>query len=100
MTKKMFPPVHPGEILNEEFLKPLGITAYKLSKEIKVPPIAISQILHGKRGITADMAIKLGQYFCVSAESWVNVQAHYELESAREQKKNQNLGIKPVARAA
>ena len=100
MTKKMFPPIHPGEILHDEFMQPLGITAYKLSKEIKVPQIAISQILRGKRGISADMALRLGQYFGVSAESWVTLQAHYELDYAREQKKNQNLNIKPLTRAA
>lgn len=83
MPKKINP-IHPGEILKEEFLKPNGITEYRLAKEIKVPPRRINEIIHGLRGISADTALRLGKFFDVSAEFWMNLQTHYELEKQEE----------------
>ena len=77
-------PIHPGEILKEEFLKPNGITEYRLAKEIKVPPRRINEIIHGLRGVSADTALRLGKYFGTSAEFWMNLQTHYELEKQEE----------------
>jgi len=72
--------IHPGEVLREEFLEPMGITAYKLAKDIGVNQTRISQILHGTRSITADTALRLGKYFGVTAQFWLNLQNHYDLE--------------------
>lgn len=79
------PPVHPGEVLLEDFMKPLGLSQYRVSKDIGVSPIRISQIVHGKRAITADTAIRLARYFGTSAEVWLRLQARYDLEVAQEQ---------------
>ena len=78
MTKKM-KPIHPGEILMEEFLKGFGISQYRLAKGITVPPRRINEIVKGKRSITADTALRLSKYFGTSAEMWLNLQASYEL---------------------
>ncbi|HYA94479.1 MAG TPA: HigA family addiction module antitoxin [Thermodesulfobacteriota bacterium] len=80
MRKKMLPPIHPGEILMEEFLRPLGITQYKLAKDIHVPARRINEIVHGKRSITADTALRLSRYFNLSERFWLNLQARYDLE--------------------
>ena len=77
---KKFAPVHPGEILMEEFLQPMGITQYRLSKDISVPPRRINEIIHGKRSISADTALRLSRYFGVSERFWINLQARYDLE--------------------
>lgn len=82
-------PIHPGEILLEDFMKPLAITQYALAKAISVPPRRINEIVHGKRAISADTALRLGRYFGVDPQSWMNLQSHYELEVAA-----QNLGEK------
>lgn len=82
MSKKDFDPIHPGEILLEDFLKPLNITQYALAKAISVPARRINEIVHGKRGITADTALRLGKYFGVAPQSWMNLQTHYDLEVA------------------
>jgi antitoxin HigA-1 len=82
MTKRNLSPIHPGEILLEEFLKPMDISQYKLAKELHVSPIRISEIIHGKRSITADTAIRLGRYFRMEANFWMNLQAAYDLEIA------------------
>ncbi len=82
MAKKTLEPIHPGEILLEDFLQPLEISQYALAKAISVPARRINEIVQGKRGITADTALRLGRYFGVSAESWMNLQAHYDLEVA------------------
>lgn len=74
------PPVHPGEILLEEFLNPMGITQYRLAKDINVPARRINEIVHGKRAITANTALRLGKYFNMSPQFWVNLQSHYDLE--------------------
>jgi len=80
MRKKMLAPIHPGEILMEEFLKPLGVTQYKLAKDIYVPARRINEIVHGKRSITADTALRLSRYFNLSEQFWLNLQARYDLE--------------------
>jgi len=79
MTRRISP-IHPGEILLEEFMKPMSISQYKLAKELHVGPIRISEIIHGKRSITADTAIRLGCYFNMEAKFWMNLQASYDLE--------------------
>ena len=78
--EKLLPPIHPGEILMEEFLKPMGISQYRLAKDISVPPRRINEIVHGKRGITPDTALRLSRYFGLSERFWVNLQARYDLE--------------------
>lgn len=82
MAMKAQDPIHPGEILLEDFLQPLGISRYALAKAISVPARRINEIVQGKRGITADTALRLGRYFGVSPQSWMNLQAHYDLEIA------------------
>ncbi len=77
---RKFEPVHPGEVLLEEFLKPMGISQYRLAKDISVPPRRINEIVHGKRSITADTALRLSRYFGLSERFWLNLQARYELE--------------------
>lgn len=73
-------PIHPGEILMEEFLQPLGVTQNRLAVSIDVPPRRINEIVHGTRRITADTALRLGRFFGTSAQFWVNLQSHYDLE--------------------
>lgn len=73
-------PIHPGEILMEEFITPLGVTQNRVAVAIGVPPRRINEIVHGKRRITADTALRLGRYFGTSAQFWINLQAHYDLE--------------------
>ncbi|NOZ75826.1 MAG: HigA family addiction module antidote protein [FCB group bacterium] len=80
MTTDKILPIHPGEILQEEFLNEMGITQYKLAKDINVPARRINEIVHRKRSITADTALRLGRYFGMSPQFWINLQAHYDLE--------------------
>lgn len=80
MDTTEFAPVHPGEVLLEEFLKPLGISQYRLAKDISVPPRRINEIVHGQRAITADTALRLSRYFGLSERFWLNLQARYDLE--------------------
>ncbi len=80
MANKNLSLVHPGEILLEEYLKPLDITRYRLAKSIQVPQRRIDEICSAKRSITADTALRLARFFCTDAQSWVNLQAHYDLE--------------------
>jgi addiction module HigA family antidote len=80
MSEKVMPPVHPGEILLEEFLEPLGMSAYQLAKNIGVPPPRAYSIVRGKRAISADTALRLARYFGTSPEFWLNLQSHYDLE--------------------
>ena len=75
-----FAPVHPGEILLEEFLKPFGISQYRLAHDIGVPPRRINEIVHGKRAISADTTLRLSRYFGLSERYWINLQARYDLE--------------------
>lgn len=79
MSKKI-KPIHPGEMLEKEFLIPLGITKYKLAKDISVSPIRISEIVKGKRSVTANTALRLSRYFSMSPEFWLNLQNQYDLE--------------------
>lgn len=83
MAAKLLDPIPPGEILYEEFMKPLGVSINALAREIAVPPNRISGIVSGKRAITADTALRLGKYFGVSPEIWMGLQADYELRVAR-----------------
>ena len=78
-----YPPIHPGEILQEEFLQPLGISQYRLAQEIGVPVMRINKIVRGERGISADTAIRLARYFGMSIEFWTGIQTHYEIEQAK-----------------
>jgi addiction module HigA family antidote len=80
MKKRKLPPVHPGEILLEEFLLPMSISQYRLAKDISVPPRRINEIVHGKRGITADTALRLGRFFEMPPQFWLNLQNRYNLE--------------------
>ena len=79
-NEKLLPPIHPGEILLEEFLEPMGISQYRLAKDISVPAIRISEIVRGKRAITPDTALRLSRYFGLSERFWINMQARYDLE--------------------
>jgi len=88
MKKKKLPPIHPGEILQEEFLEPMGISQYRLAKDISVPPRRINEIVHGKRSITADTALRLGRFFNMSPQFWLNLQTRYELEVTEDQLEN------------
>jgi addiction module HigA family antidote len=85
MAKRDFAPVLPGEILLEEFLQPMGISQYRLAKEISVPQRRIGEIVRGKRTITADTALRLGRYFGMEAQFWLNLQTRYDLLRAEEE---------------
>ena len=78
-----FSPTHPGEILLEEFLKPMGISQYRLSKDIGVPAMRVNKIVRGERGISADTALRLARYFGMSVEFWTGIQTHYDTEIAK-----------------
>jgi addiction module HigA family antidote len=80
MMKREFAPIHPGEILLEEFLKPMGISQYRLAKDISVDPRRVNEIVHGLRAISADTALRLSRYFGVSERFWMNLQSRYDLE--------------------
>jgi len=82
-------PIHPGEVLMEDFMKPLGLSQYRLAKDIGVTPIRISQIVNGQRAITVDTAMRLARYFGTSAEVWLHLQVRYELEVAEKQLRKQ-----------
>ena len=89
MKEMRIPPVHPGEVLLEDFLKPMEISQYRLAKEMKVYPRKINEIVHGKRAVTADTALRLSRYFGTSAELWMNLQTLYELETTRDKIRSQ-----------
>jgi addiction module HigA family antidote len=84
MTSQKLPPVHPGEILLEEYLKPLGISQNKLGRDLNVPAQRINEIVRGQRAITVDTALRLSRYFQTSPQFWLNLQARYDLEMAEE----------------
>ena len=84
MGTPVMTPVHPGEILLEEFLEPLGISQYRLAKDISVPPRRINEIVHGKRSISADTALRLARFFGTSDRFWLNLQVRYDLEIVKE----------------
>jgi len=87
MTAKTIEPIHPGEILSEEFLKPLNISQYRLAKDISVPPRRVNEIVHGTRAITADTALRLSRYFGLSESFWLNLQSRYDLETEKDRLK-------------
>jgi len=80
MSEQKLAPIHPGEILLEEFLNPMGISQYRLAKDINVPARRINEIVHGQRGISPDTALRLARYFGLSERFWINLQARYNLE--------------------
>jgi addiction module HigA family antidote len=80
MNKRELDPIHPGEILLEEFLNPMDISQYRLAKDLSVDPRRVNEIVHGKRSISADTALRLGRYFSMSPQFWLNLQSHYDLE--------------------
>lgn len=84
MKTKKISPIHPGEILMEDFLTPMCISQYKLAKDISVPARRINEIVHGQRAISADTALRLGKYFGISPQFWLNLQSHYDLEMEEE----------------
>jgi len=84
MTRKVLPPIHPGEILMEEFLLPLGVSQYRLAKDICVPARRINEIVHGNRAISADTALRLSRYFGMSDRFWINLQARYDIEKEKD----------------
>ena len=88
MEKDIIPPIHPGEILLEEFLGPMGISQYRLAKDINVPAVRINDIILGKRGISADTALRLAKFFGMSVEFWTGIQSEYEVAMAK------NMGLK------
>ena len=96
MAKKL-DPIHPGEILLLEFLEPLELSQYRLAKDISVPPRRINEIVHGKRGITADTALRLARYFGTTEAFWMNLQAHYDLQKAKDEVQDDLESISEVA---
>jgi len=84
MASKKLPPIHPGEILQTEFLEPFGISQYRLAKEVGVPARRVNEIVHGQRAITANTALRLARYFGVSERFWINLQSAYDLEVERD----------------
>ncbi|MDQ0094986.1 HigA family addiction module antitoxin [Paeniglutamicibacter psychrophenolicus] len=96
MVEKLYPPIHPGEVLMEDFIKGFGISQNKLAVSIGVPPRRINEIVHGKRAITADTALRLGRYFGVSPQFWLNLQTRYALELAEDRVADQIAAITPL----
>lgn len=94
MEKKL-PPVHAGEILKEEFLIPLGISQYRLAKEIHLSEYCISKIINGKASVTADTALRLSAFFSTTPDFWINLQKQYDLEKAEEELKRKQIHITP-----
>jgi addiction module HigA family antidote len=91
------PNVHPGEVLLEEFLKPMQISQNKIARDIGVPPRRINEIVHGKRAITANTALRLSKYFAVSESFWMGLQADYDLEEARKELGRKLERVRPHA---
>lgn len=92
-------PIHPGEVLMEDFIKGLGLTQNRLAVAIGVPPRRINEIVHGKRAITADTALRLAKYFGVSAQFWLNLQVRYDLDLAEDRVADQISQIAPLRAA-
>ena len=100
MAKKLFPPIHPGEVLLEEFLEPMEISQYRLAKDISVPPRRINEIVHGKRSISADTALRLSRFFGTSERFWLNLQTRYDLEVEKDRLKTRlKKEVVPLRRA-
>jgi antitoxin HigA-1 len=108
MTKsRRLPPIHPGEILREDFMVPFGISMNKLALDLRVPVTRIAEIVHERRGITPDTALRLGRYFNTSARFWLNAQSAYDLEVAQDELENTverevlpRVGLSPSSKAA
>ena len=96
----VMPPVHPGEVLLEEFLRPLGVSQYQLAKAIDVPARRINEIVHGQRRITADTALRLSRYFGTSERFWLNLQSRYDLETEKDRLGAALDGIRPLSAAS
>lgn len=96
MAKKMNP-IHPGEILEKEFLEPMKITQYRLAIDIGVPPRRINEIVHGKRSISADTALRLSRYFGMSERFWLNLQARYDLDQQKDLIEKELANIQPIS---
>ena len=94
------PDIHPGEILNEDFLGPLGVSQYRLAQAVSVPPRRINEIVHGKRAISADTALRLARYFGTTPDFWINLQAQYDLRQAEKSLKRVMDKIEPLELAA
>jgi antitoxin HigA-1 len=95
--KKLLPPIHPGEILREDYLKPLGLSMNRLALDLRVPVTRISEIVHERRAITSDTALRLARYFNTSARFWMNLQAAYDLEVAHDELAKQiEQEVRPV----
>ena len=88
MSDQRLPPIHPGEILLEEFLKPMAISQYRLAKDISVPPRRINEIVHGKRAVSPNTALRLSRYFGLSERFWINLQGRYNLEVEKDRLKD------------
>jgi antitoxin HigA-1 len=101
MDERIYPPMHPGRVLELEFLKPLQITPYALAKAIGVDPPRVYEIVRGRRAITADTALRLARYFGTSPEFWLNLQSHYDLEveEGRSEARESVAKIQPLAHA-
>ena len=97
--ERIYPPMHPGRVLELEFLEPLKISAYKLAKDIEVDPPRVYSLVRGKRAISADTALRLGRYFGTSAEFWLNLQSHYDLEVEEDRSGESIAKIEPLAHA-
>ncbi len=101
MKKRDFPPIYPGEILVAEFLEPMKISQYRLAKDIGVTARRINEIVHGRRAITADTALRLARFFGMEAQFWLNLQARYDMETAREELQDKiDKEVRPFSRAA
>ena len=99
-TETVMPPVHPGEILLEEFLRPLEVSQYQLAKAVDVPARRINEIVHGQRRISADTALRLSRYFGTSERFWMNLQARYDLEAEKDRLGAALDGIRPLSAAS
>lgn len=97
MPAKLLPPIHPGEILREEFMVPMGLSSHAVAAAIGVTPARVNDIVNEKRGITADTALRLGRYFGTTADVWINLQKRFELETARRQLGDALTHIRPRA---
>jgi antitoxin HigA-1 len=93
------PPIHPGEVLQEEYLAPLGVSQYRLARAIGVPPRRINEIVHGKRGISTDTALRLARYFATSERFWLNLQSRYDIEVERDRLAAALEAIEPLKTA-
>jgi addiction module HigA family antidote len=97
MTEKRIPPIHPGETLLKEFLEPMGISQYRLAKDIGVPAMRINEIVHGKRSISVDTSLRLGLFFGMSPQFWLGLQRHYDIAIAEDRLNQLQQEVRPYA---